>query len=55
MLILGTVFQCLGPLTSVAALLSSKPLFNSPLEKREEANACVNAVYNLGYAIYIFL
>lgn len=46
MLILGTIFQCLGPLTTVAALLSSKPLFNNPLEKREEANACVQVVHD---------
>ncbi|KAF9486472.1 P-loop containing nucleoside triphosphate hydrolase protein [Pholiota conissans] len=39
MLVLGIVFQCLGPITTVAALLSSKPIFNNPLEKREEANA----------------
>ena len=39
MLILATVFQCLGPIVTVAALLSSKPLFSSPLEKRDEAAA----------------
>ncbi|KAF8910089.1 P-loop containing nucleoside triphosphate hydrolase protein [Gymnopilus junonius] len=39
MLILGTIFQCLGPISTVAALLSSKPLFMSPMEKREEAAA----------------
>jgi hypothetical protein len=39
MLILATVFQCLGPIVTVAALLSSKPLFLSPLEKRDEAAA----------------
>ena len=39
MLILATVFQCLGPIVTVAALLSSKPLFSSPLEKRDEATA----------------
>ncbi|KZT27687.1 P-loop containing nucleoside triphosphate hydrolase protein [Neolentinus lepideus HHB14362 ss-1] len=37
MLILGTIFQCLGPILDVAACLSSKPLFLSPMEKREEA------------------
>ena len=41
MLILATVFQCLGPIVTVAALLSSKPLFQSPLEKRDEAAAWV--------------
>ncbi|KAF8808063.1 P-loop containing nucleoside triphosphate hydrolase protein [Phlegmacium glaucopus] len=39
MLILATVFQCLGPIVTVAALLSSKPLFLTPLEKRDEAAA----------------
>ena len=39
MLILATVFQCLGPIVTVAALLSSKPLFLSPMEKRDEAAA----------------
>ncbi|KII93616.1 hypothetical protein PLICRDRAFT_131582 [Plicaturopsis crispa FD-325 SS-3] len=38
MLVLGTVFQCLGPILTVAASLSSKPLFVSPMDKREEAS-----------------
>ncbi|KAH9932077.1 P-loop containing nucleoside triphosphate hydrolase protein [Epithele typhae] len=38
MLVLGTVFRCLGPVLTVAACLSSKPLFMSPMDKREEAN-----------------
>ncbi|KAI1793062.1 P-loop containing nucleoside triphosphate hydrolase protein [Ganoderma leucocontextum] len=38
MLILGTVFRCLGPVLTVAACLSSKPLFLSPMDKRQEAN-----------------
>ena len=38
MLILGTIFRCLGPVLTIAACLSSKPLFLSPLDKREEAN-----------------
>ncbi|PIL31325.1 hypothetical protein GSI_06023 [Ganoderma sinense ZZ0214-1] len=38
MLILGTIFRCLGPVLTVAACLSSKPLFLSPMDKREEAN-----------------
>ncbi|KZP25382.1 P-loop containing nucleoside triphosphate hydrolase protein [Athelia psychrophila] len=38
MLILGTIFQCLGPILTIAAGLSSKPLFLSPLDKREEAS-----------------
>ncbi|KAI0673812.1 P-loop containing nucleoside triphosphate hydrolase protein [Trametes maxima] len=38
MLILGAIFRCLGPVLTVAACLSSKPLFLSPMDKREEAN-----------------
>ncbi|EPQ60243.1 P-loop containing nucleoside triphosphate hydrolase protein [Gloeophyllum trabeum ATCC 11539] len=37
MLILGTIFQCLGPVLDVAACLSCKPLFLNPMDKREEA------------------
>ncbi|KAI0785417.1 hypothetical protein BC629DRAFT_1593889 [Irpex lacteus] len=37
MLIFGTIFRCLGPILTVAACLSSKPLFVSPMDKREEA------------------
>ncbi|KAF9531893.1 P-loop containing nucleoside triphosphate hydrolase protein [Crepidotus variabilis] len=39
MLILGTIFQCLAPALTVVALLSSKPLFFNPIEKRDEASA----------------
>ncbi|KAK0481842.1 P-loop containing nucleoside triphosphate hydrolase protein [Armillaria novae-zelandiae] len=38
MLVLGTIFRCLGPVLTIAACLSSKPLFVSPLEKRKEAS-----------------
>ncbi|KAF4606324.1 hypothetical protein EYR38_000377 [Pleurotus pulmonarius] len=38
MLILGTIFRCLDPILSIVAMLSSKPLFLSPAEQREEAN-----------------
>ncbi|KAJ7170133.1 P-loop containing nucleoside triphosphate hydrolase protein [Mycena filopes] len=38
MLVLGTIFQCLGPVLTIAAALSSKPLFLSPMEKRDEAS-----------------
>ncbi|KAF8167397.1 P-loop containing nucleoside triphosphate hydrolase protein [Crassisporium funariophilum] len=38
MLILSTIFQCLDPILTVAALLSSKPLFLSPMEKKDEAS-----------------
>ncbi|RDB29375.1 hypothetical protein Hypma_015909 [Hypsizygus marmoreus] len=37
MLIIGTIFQCLGPVLTIAATLSSKPLFLSPMDKRNEA------------------
>ncbi|TFK77465.1 P-loop containing nucleoside triphosphate hydrolase protein, partial [Pluteus cervinus] len=37
MLVLGTIFQCLNPILTIAASLSSKPVFVSPMEKREEA------------------
>lgn len=38
MLILGTVFRCLDPVLTIAACLSCKPLFLSPMDKREEAS-----------------
>ncbi|KZO92472.1 P-loop containing nucleoside triphosphate hydrolase protein [Calocera viscosa TUFC12733] len=37
MLILATIFRCLDPILTVVACLSSKPLFNNPMEQREEA------------------
>lgn len=39
LLILGCLFQCLGPLLTVAALMSCKPLFAIPFERREELSA----------------
>ncbi|KIM88927.1 hypothetical protein PILCRDRAFT_813926 [Piloderma croceum F 1598] len=38
MLVLGTIFKCLGPILTIAACLSSKPLFVSPIDKRDEAS-----------------
>ncbi|KAJ6520085.1 P-loop containing nucleoside triphosphate hydrolase protein [Mycena sanguinolenta] len=38
MLVLGTIFQCLGPVLTIAAALSSKPLFITPMDKRDEAS-----------------
>ncbi|KAG8880465.1 hypothetical protein FRB97_000766 [Tulasnella sp. 331] len=38
MLILAAIFKCLDPILTVAASLSTKPLFLAPMEKREEAN-----------------
>ncbi|KAG1825662.1 P-loop containing nucleoside triphosphate hydrolase protein [Suillus subaureus] len=37
MLVLGTIFQCLDPILTVVACLSSKPLFLSPMNNRDEA------------------
>ncbi|KAF8265784.1 P-loop containing nucleoside triphosphate hydrolase protein [Lactarius quietus] len=39
MLILATVFQCLDPILTIAACLSSKPVFLNPMDKRDEATA----------------
>lgn len=41
MLVLGAIFRCLDPILSITAILSSKPLFLSPLDKRNEAQKCV--------------
>ena len=37
MLVLGTIFKCLDPVLTIAAILSSKPLFTSPIDKRDDA------------------
>ncbi|EJT97204.1 P-loop containing nucleoside triphosphate hydrolase protein [Dacryopinax primogenitus] len=37
MLILAAIFRCLDPILTVVACLSSKPLFNNPMEQRDEA------------------
>ncbi|KAF8527391.1 P-loop containing nucleoside triphosphate hydrolase protein [Hysterangium stoloniferum] len=37
MLILGSIFDCLDPILTVSACLSSKPLFVTPADKREES------------------
>ena len=39
MMVLGVLFQCLGPILTVAACLSSKPVFLNPMDKRDEALA----------------
>lgn len=41
MLVLGAIFRCLDPVLSIAAILSSKPLFLSPMDKRTEAQKYV--------------
>lgn len=37
MLVLGCIFRALEPALTIAALLSSKPFFSAPMERREEA------------------
>ncbi|KAA1467821.1 P-loop containing nucleoside triphosphate hydrolase protein [Dentipellis sp. KUC8613] len=37
LLVLGAVFQCMGPMLTIAAMLSSKPVFLNPMDKRDEA------------------
>lgn len=37
MLILAAIFKCLDPVLTIAASLSTKPLFFAPIEKRDEA------------------
>jgi hypothetical protein len=41
MLLLAAIFRCLDPILTVVAALSSKPLFNNPIEQREEAKMWV--------------
>ncbi|GJN87301.1 hypothetical protein Rhopal_000249-T1 [Rhodotorula paludigena] len=37
MLVLAAIFRCLDPILTVVALLSSKPFFLNPMERRDEA------------------
>ena len=39
MLILATIFQCVDPILTITAILSCKPIFLNPMDRREEANA----------------
>lgn len=39
LLILGCTFQCLGPLLTLASLMSCKPLYSVPFERREELSS----------------
>jgi ATP-dependent RNA helicase DHX57 len=47
MLILGAMFRCLDPILTIAAGLSSKPLFVNPVDKREEAKKFVGYFLDL--------
>ncbi len=38
LLIMGTIFGCLGAVLTVASIMSCKPLFAAPFEKREEVS-----------------
>ncbi|EST07241.1 Helicase-associated domain protein [Kalmanozyma brasiliensis GHG001] len=38
LLIMGTIFGCLGPMLTVASIMSCKPLFSAPFEKRDEVS-----------------
>ncbi|PWZ01162.1 P-loop containing nucleoside triphosphate hydrolase protein [Testicularia cyperi] len=38
LLIMATIFGCLGPMLTVASIMSCKPLFTAPFEKREEVS-----------------
>mmetsp|Transcript_15864 Transcript_15864/g.39284 ORF Transcript_15864/g.39284 Transcript_15864/m.39284 type:complete len:465 (-) Transcript_15864:112-1506(-) len=37
LLVLGAVFRCVDPVLTIASLASERPLFNSPFDKRDEA------------------
>lgn len=37
---MGAIFSCVAPVLTIAACLSSKPLFLSPVDKRKEAGQC---------------
>jgi HrpA-like RNA helicase len=38
-LLLGAIFKALDSCITIAALLSSKPLFSAPMEKRDDLKA----------------
>ncbi|CDU24994.1 uncharacterized protein SPSC_04827 [Sporisorium scitamineum] len=38
LLVMGTIFGCLGPMLTVASIMSCKALFAAPFEKREEVS-----------------
>lgn len=40
MLLLGSIFRCLEPVLTIAAIMSLKSPFTSPMDKREEARQC---------------
>ncbi|BGP38509.1 Putative ATP-dependent RNA helicase ucp12 [Rhodotorula kratochvilovae] len=45
MLVLAAVFRCLDPMLTIVAMLSSKPFFQNPFEKRDEAKKARAAFY----------
>lgn len=56
MLILGGLFGCLDPALTIAAFMTSKPIFVAPFEKRDEANRYVpvSAHFQKFYCYLIF-
>lgn len=45
MLVLAAVFSCLDPILTVASLLSSKPFFLTPMDRRDEAKKARSMFY----------
>ncbi|GAA5856055.1 hypothetical protein JCM5353_005568, partial [Sporobolomyces roseus] len=45
MLVLAAIFRCLDPILTIVALLSSKPFFLNPQEKREESKKARQSFY----------
>ncbi|GAA5821485.1 hypothetical protein JCM11251_004646 [Rhodosporidiobolus azoricus] len=45
MLVLAAIFRCLDPILTVVAILSSKPFFLNPMEKRDEAKKARASFY----------
>ncbi|GAA5924499.1 hypothetical protein JCM10213_004592 [Rhodosporidiobolus nylandii] len=45
MLVLASIFRCLDPILTIVAILSSKPFFNNPMEKRDEAKKARASFY----------
>ncbi|GAA6009512.1 hypothetical protein JCM11491_003585 [Sporobolomyces phaffii] len=45
MLVLAAIFRCLDPILTIVALLSSKPFFLSPQDKREESKKARSGFY----------
>jgi HrpA-like RNA helicase len=53
MLVLACVFRALDPVLTIAAMLSSKPLFSGPMEKREEMKKYVASPLSVIYIMFM--